>query len=96
MADKLKEQTGDLKLGAGDLKKMSDIITKMGRGFKIPGSVDKKEKREKLEKFSKVEFMGFGFFFQLVSPFCHAFNPCYYLLTAGIDPLCFRITHIKG
>lgn len=63
VADKLKEQTGDLKLGAGDLKKMSDIITKMGRGFKIPGSVDKKEKREKLEKFSKVEFMGFGFFF---------------------------------
>lgn len=53
VANKLKEQTGAENLGAGDLKKVSDIITKMGRGFKIPGSVDKKEKREKLEKFSK-------------------------------------------
>lgn len=61
VANKLKEQTGTENLGAGDLKKVSDIITKMGRGFKIPGSVDKKEKREKLEKFSKVEFMGFIF-----------------------------------
>lgn len=61
MANKLKEQTGAENLGAGDLKKVSDIITKMGRGFEIPGSVDKKEKREKLEKFSKVEFMGFIF-----------------------------------
>uniref|UniRef100_K1QC40 Latrophilin-2 n=1 Tax=Magallana gigas TaxID=29159 RepID=K1QC40_MAGGI len=57
VANKLKEQTGTEKLGAGDLKKVSDIITKMGRGFKIPGSVDKKEKRDKLEKFSKAEFV---------------------------------------
>lgn len=61
MANKLKEQTGTENLGAGDLKKVSDIITKMGRGFKIPGSVDKKEKREKLEKFSMVIFRVFFF-----------------------------------
>lgn len=31
-------------LGVGDFKKVFDIIIKMGWGFKILGSVDKKEK----------------------------------------------------
>jgi hypothetical protein len=41
-------------MGAGDLKKMNGIITKMGRGFRIPSRVSKKERREKLKKFTKV------------------------------------------
>lgn len=61
VVNKLKEQIGVENLGVGDLKKVFDIIIKMGWGFKILGSVDKKEKREKLEKFFKVEFMGFIF-----------------------------------
>lgn len=79
MANKLKEQTGMENLGAGDLKKVSDIITKMGRGFKIPGSVDKKEKRDKLEKFSMVIFRVVFFYLYhfSVMPLLY---PCFYLL----------------
>lgn len=56
IADELKQETGARILGAGDLKKMNGIITKMGQGFKIPSTVNKKEKRQKLEKFTKVGF----------------------------------------
>lgn len=50
-------------LGVGDFKKVFDIIIKMGWGFKILGSVDKKEKCEKLEKFFMVIFRVFFFIF---------------------------------
>ncbi|XP_048757529.2 adhesion G protein-coupled receptor L3-like isoform X2 [Ostrea edulis] len=53
IADELKQETGARSLGAGDLKKMNGIITKMGQGFKIPSTFNKKEKRQKLEKFTK-------------------------------------------
>ena len=54
MADNLKNQTKVQSMGAGDLKKMSNIIMKMGQGFKIPDSVQKEEKHQILEKFTQV------------------------------------------
>lgn len=54
MADKLKNQTKVQSMGAGDLKKMSNIIMKMGQGFKISDSVQKEEKHQKLKKFTQV------------------------------------------
>ena len=54
MADKLKNQTKVQSMGAGDLKKMSSIIMKMGQGFKISDSVQKEEKHQILEKFTQV------------------------------------------
>ena len=54
MADKLKNQTKVKSMRAGDLKKMSNIIMKMGQGFKISDSVQKEEKHQKLKKFTQV------------------------------------------
>ncbi|XP_062578601.1 adhesion G protein-coupled receptor L2-like [Saccostrea cucullata] len=53
IADQLKQQTDTRNLGAGDLEKMNNIITKMGQGFKISGMPNKEEKRQRLEKFTK-------------------------------------------